>query len=738
MRRWLGFAAFLISIWAGALAQAQPYAWRDVRVGGGGFIPNVVFSHAERGLAYARTDIGGLYRWDDAAHTWVALQDGMAEGSYYGVESVAPDPHDANVVYAAVGIYRGAPSAILRSRDRGAHWDIVPVSFRMGGNEDGRGLGERLAVDPNNTAILYFASRHDGLQRSADSGAHWARVESFPVHGLGLPQGGRDTHAGLSFVVFDSSSGTVDGSRTIFVGVADPGPQHLFVSHDAGASWSVVPGAPRADLLPVKAELDASGVLYIAYCSSVGPNGVADGALYKLDTRSGRWSDITPPDRQQGGLMGLSLDRQHPNTLVVASMSRWGPGDTIWRSADGGRTWRDIRGDARRDVTATPYLLWGDSEAKFGWWIAGLAIDPFDSNHVAYTTGATIYATQDGVAGASLWRPWVDGIEETAIITLASPGDGPFHLLSGFGDIGGFAHANLSTSPERQFTSPIFNNTNTIDIAGAAANVVVRSGTPHDGGASLAYSLDFGATWFPLNAPPIRWTDNNGQPQERRFDLTGDAAIVTSADGAAFIVMTPVPLVTRDRGAHWAQTRGLPLFSHPIADRVNGALFYAMDFDQRRVLVSVDAGASFTAQQTQGLPSDISSDRPNWREAQWPLIATPGKSGDLWFISRNGLYHSVDAGRSFAKVDGGVGVERLALGAPPPGRDYPALYAIGWQNQTRGVFRSDDAGRTWSRINDDAHEYGRRFRCIAADPRIYGRVYLGTDGRGVVYGEIAP
>jgi xyloglucan-specific exo-beta-1,4-glucanase len=31
-----------------------------------------------------------------------------------------------------------------------------------------------------------------------------------------------------------------------------------------------------------------------------------------------------------------------------------------------------------------------------------------------------------------------------------------------------------------------------------------------------------------------------------------------------------------------------------------------------------------------------------------------------------------------------------------------------------------------------------RFRVIAGDPRVFGRVYVGTDGRGVFYGEPAP
>lgn len=38
-------------------------------------------------------------------------------------------------------------------------------------------------------------------------------------------------------------------------------------------------------------------------------------------------------------------------------------------------------------------------------------------------------------------------------------------------------------------------------------------------------------------------------------------------------------------------------------------------------------------------------------------------------------------------------------------------------------------------INDDAHQFGS-LGVIAGDPRIYGRVYLGTQGRGIVLGDI--
>jgi xyloglucan-specific exo-beta-1,4-glucanase len=79
----------------------------------------------------------------------------------------------------------------------------------------------------------------------------------------------------------------------------------------------------------------------------------------------------------------------------------------------------------------------------------------------------------------------------------------------------------------------------------------------------------------------------------------------------------------------------------------------------------------------------------------------------------------------------------LSLGKEPLGKDYPALFAVGTRDQARAIYRSDDDGKIWLRVNDEQHEYGRRFRCIAADPRIFGRVHFGTDGRGILYGEPA-
>src|SRR6185437_8837327 len=195
-------AAFIAGSGVAGAVRAPTYLWRNVTVGGGGFAPDIIFSRAERGLAYLRTDMGGVYRWSESQHSWIPLEDDIAQSSYFGIESIAADPVDPNVVYLAAGMYAREPAAILRSEDRGNTWQIFPTSFHMGGNAPGRGVGERLAIDPSERSILYFGSRYDGLQRSTDRGRTWSRVASFPIRGMGWRAAARD-ETGISFVVFD-------------------------------------------------------------------------------------------------------------------------------------------------------------------------------------------------------------------------------------------------------------------------------------------------------------------------------------------------------------------------------------------------------------------------------------------------------------------------------------------------------------------------------------------------------
>jgi photosystem II stability/assembly factor-like uncharacterized protein len=108
--------------------------------------------------------------------------------------------------------------------------------------------------------------------------------------------------------------------------------------------------------------------------------------------------------------------------------------------------------------------------------------------------------------------------------------------------------------------------------------------------------------------------------------------------------------------------------------------------------------------------------------------------GDLWLATSSGLFHSTDSGASFTNVGTVQQAFNLGFGKPAPWSKFPALYLSGQVNNVLGIFRSTDAGATWVRINDDHHQWGAVFP-LTGDPRIFGRVYIGTNGRGIIYGD---
>lgn len=116
-----------------------------------------------------------------------------------------------------------------------------------------------------------------------------------------------------------------------------------------------------------------------------------------------------------------------------------------------------------------------------------------------------------------------------------------------------------------------------------------------------------------------------------------------------------------------------------------------------------------------------------------------GKPGDVWLpLGSNGLYHSTDGGVTWANIANVSYANSVAVGAASPWTQRQAVFLYGQASPLNlmAIYRSDDNGNSWVRINDDAHQYGGP-TIIQADPRVYGRVYLGMNGRGIIYGDPA-
>lgn len=745
--------AVLAAVIAGAAdAQqpaAEPYVWSIVPIVGGGFVTGIVFHPAERGLRYARTDIGGAYRWDDVRGRWAPLLDWLPyeDRNLMGVESVAVDPSDPDRLYLALGTYTGpdAPNgAVLRSSDRGRTFTRVDLPLKLGGNENGRGNGERMAVDPNNGRVVYLGTRHDGLWRSTDRGSAWSRVESFPdvreatVDRGETLRGLRGGRGGIVAVVFDPGSGAPgNGSATIYVAASLKDRPSLFRSTDAGASWAAIPGQPTANR-PTHAVLARDGTLCVSYGSDPGPSPMEDGGVWKLDTATGEWTEITPqrpePGRGAGfGYAAVAVDPANPDALLASTFGRPG-GEELFRSTDGGATWRGLfRGPgptAELDADAAPYVM-----ATGIHWLFDVEIDPFDPDHALFTTGYGGWETFDLTAAdrgrATTWTLFTAGIEETVALDLLAP-PGPAQLITGIGDYGGFRHTRLDRRPDDMFTDPRFGNTSDVAMASLRPELLVRVGRLFGAadGPAVAYSRDGGIDWRPAHGAPVAGAE------------AGTVAV--SADGESW-VWTPRrerPFVTHDRGRSWAAVVGLPAGTRVVADPVEPDRFYALDLFGGRLFVSGDRGASFRARPLQlpgGLPEAPADrqDRGDGRGGQDRLYATPGRPGALWIAAFDGLYRAPDPAAGFHQLEGVEEIHGFGFGRPAPGRDHPALYLAGVVRGVRGIFRSDDTGSSWVRINDDDHQWGLVLQ-VTGDPDRYGRVYVGTHGRGVLYGDPAP
>lgn len=686
--------------------KAQAYQWKNVQIQGGGLVSGVIYNQTQKDLVYCRTDVGGAYRWDAPNKTWIPISDAFPNGDDYGVISLATDPTDPTRVYMATGLYTqswAGTGNIMSSTDKGATWTRNSLTIKLGGNESGRTTGERLQVDPNLGSTLFLGSSTDGLWKSTNYGSTWSKVSSFPVATSPIGSGG------ISFVLFDKSSGTAGtATPTIYVGVLQTG-TNFYKSTDGGATWQAVAGQPA--FMPHQAALASNGLLYMAYSDGPGPNGITAGGVYKYNTASGAWTTINPPSGQ-GGYGGVSVDAQNPNHLVVSTMNRWSPGDEVFRSTDGGSTWKATLGD---------YKTWDYSLAPYGkdsnpHWTGDVDIDPFNAENAWFITGYGLFNTNTLSASTVKWIFQNNGLEETVPIEITSPPSGA-PLLSALGDIDGYKHDNLDVSPPAGRFTPRYGTNSSIDFAEKLPSLIVRTHN-NTAGKFGSYSIDGGIKWTAFGAAPTGTKYGGG--------------IAVAADGTR-LVWAPEEAggiyYSTNKGTSWTKSTGISASLKPIADRVNPMKFYAYDGEGGRVYVSTDGGASFTAKAT--LPTVFS-----WETWQTTIRTVFGIEGDIWLTNVKGLYHSTDAGTSFTQISGIQNSTKVGFGKAMAGKTYPSVYIVGRVNNVYGIHRSDDAGTTWTRINDDLHQFGS-INTITGDQRVRGRLYIGTGGRGIVYGQSA-
>lgn len=719
--------------------------WKSVVIGGGGYVPGLIAHPSVKGLMYARTDMGGAYRWNPASTSWIPITDWITSSQVndMGILSIALDPRDGSRVAMLTGKYTaswGSMGSVLVSTDTGRTFRRTPMHMKVGGNETGRNAGERLAWDPLNSDVLYLAnspwdSVHYGattvttrfqgsIWRSLDGGQTFDSLETAPV-GNGY------------FVVADPSGGALAGrARRIFASF-DQSRGNLagvWRSTDAGATWSVLPGQPDS-LKGTNATLVGDD-LWISFNRNADQNGAGTGRILRYRISDSTWHDHTPPGGSGYGTIAVS--RQNPSIVAVGTISRWAwehagvrhGGDGVWLSRDQGASWRfatptnDVPNAGTIDNSATPW-----KSIRGPHWISGLAIDPFDSSVAIYATGAGVYRTRNLLASAPSWAVADSNLEELVSVQVVAPPTGAA-LVTSAGDQGGFRHERLDRSPATTHV-PDMGSTMSLAVAWRRPEFFVKA---HSGTTSFGtkgtWSRDSGKTWSGFPTQPAGTTSG------------GTRALAVSAEGSTILWCAPGstnPHWSADTGRTWTASTGLTLgaaavrASMPLADKHDDQLLHVYDRLGGAVFTSRDGGRSFTRSATSF------ATLPDWGVGGY-LVAVEGRPGQAWLANVAGaaglvgLWHTNNGGANFVRVASVTRASMVGVGAPLAGSTYPTLYLWGTVGGATGLFRSSDSARTWTRLDDAQHQYGTIHQ-VVGDPRIPGRVFLATEGRGVIYGD---
>ncbi len=271
---------------------------------GAAFIPRAYCASA----VYAATD-QGVFKSTDNGVTWVWLGDKMKSPSPLltleykaapSVGAVAVDPGDANVVYAAAEFFGGG--ALMKTTDGGQTWTGVAMGISLNFNGSASNPFQvTLSIDPVATGVLYLWNGY--LWQSRDGGNTWKKLYPATQQWAGVE----------SFAVDPQTSGVA------YAVAADNSGLGFYKTVDFATSWTRLstissPGAGFAYSLHANYELfvdpqDTSKVYMTS--SYMSPSGLFQGVFKSADGGL-TWRDLQIP----GTFQNMIRDPGYGNLLL--------------------------------------------------------------------------------------------------------------------------------------------------------------------------------------------------------------------------------------------------------------------------------------------------------------------------------------------------------------------------------------------------------------------------------------
>jgi photosystem II stability/assembly factor-like uncharacterized protein len=501
-------------------------------------------------------------------------------------------------------------------------------------------------------------------------------------------------------------------SATLYAGTYGNG---IYKSVDGGASWSA---AGLSGALIRSLVIDpSSGAIYA---------GTQQEGVFKSANGAQSW--IGSGLLQFFSVEVLVVDSSAPGTIYAGGSAG------AFKSTDGGGSWIAINagltgGDVRAFAIdpSTPATLYAAANGilyksvnRGGTWtsIAGLATSLFVQALILDpSTPATIYAggtdrRAGGVRafkstnGGDTWNSSDTGLTGSWVWKFAVDRSSPTTLYAGTYD-GVFKSTNAGDSWTGMSAglTATFVQTLAIDPS--------RTGTLYAGTfvGGVFKTSNGGATWEGKNS------GLNSSVSSVAVDPSSSHTVYAGTNSYGGVYKSA------NDGESWtAVTPALDLYIEALViDPSKPATLYAgtASYDYPGFFKSTDGGA-------------------NWRQRLdarvFGLVMDPSESDTLYAgtLFPSGVFKSIDGGESWTSTNAGLdlgsadaGVGALAVDRSAPSTVYAGVFGKG----SGGLFKSMDAGQSWTAINSGVTV--KDIRALAIDPSTPRIVYAGTSGGGV-------
>lgn len=715
MSTWLGSTRFLHAAWILApmlsglslAASDNRPDWQPVGLSGGGGMFTPAISPSDPDLMMLNCDMSAAYVSEDGGHNWRMIHQAQLRSDTRC--RPAFHPTDPQVIYASSG------GRLRVSRDRGH--TFAPIGDLR------ESLFGEIAIHPDDPAQMLVGLRNGRCARSIDAGETWTTCDGPTGQLLGFH--------------FDRTG----HGRTVFAATE----QAIWRSDDAGRSWQKrMRGLPAEQLQAFAGGSDPASGVVMLYCAvpSHAVNGAFQGGIYRSRDRGETWvwamgsglnTETTQADQWAYGPIAqydalLTTDARPLTVYALNTSTGFHPphSDTVYRSDDGGETWRatyfqDPRFErfnvAHDFVTASTGQCYKGGETPFG-----VTICNTDPNRVMLVRNEP-HITHDG--GTS----WFVGS------TYPAPGETP-GLETDW-----VCNGLVVTTTWHYYVDPHESNRHYIAYTDIG----------------LSRSLDGGKTW--------RWWNQKTWAPWRNtcYELAFDPDVPGMIWGA-FSDVHDIPndniiserhghnrpggvCVSRDFGTSWKpEATGLPakpvtsIVLDPRSPKGNRTL-YAGVFDAG-VFKSVDDGRTWTLKkQGLGHPDNLRVHRVHLHAngTLFAGICAKRPSADAPLTSEGvGLYRSRDGAEQWESINASPPLryvkdfsvdprnsQRIVLGACDAGRG----------DQSGGLYLTEDGGDSWRRIGREGPQtFGGYFHPEHPD-WIYMTLTEGAPGAGLWLSE---